>query len=220
MKYIFFNDLQTIKKSMKTIIIYWCILIFSYLILYNFEFDITNTEKYIFLLGLDFNFNDIISISFNVFNIVIYFILTVKLFTKDIIFGNANLFLRMNLLKWVGLKNLMLFFIIAVLKVITHILIGLLCNVTPMYLLSDILFTILFSNFFIVVFIVLKNNILVLSSVVIFFYLCYSFKLSVINISAIYHYIILGIIFEISLVLLFRKEILKLFKEGTDENRS
>lgn len=214
MKYIILNDLQTVKKSLKIILLYGGILVFSVFILSQFQFDNEYFKIYTMVLGLSFDLNNIASVSFFVLNMMFTFYLAMKLFTKDILIGNTNLFLRMNIQKWTIYKIVMLFLELAFLKGILHLVIGLCCHLTPMYVVTDILFSFSVALMIIFILMITYRYVIIILLFMLLLYIIYIYHLTIIHLTAFIGYIGFIIVLEIVLLLLFQKRILKLFNLG------
>ena len=198
MRYLF-SDLKSYFKN--NIIYLHCIFLFFIFILYGY---MKNSLYYSYLnvLGLDIlKTSNYIEMSMYYYNILFTIFLTIYIFIKNLKYSINNLFLRMDLKKWIIYLILKILFILIIPKIISHFIISLFVNVNIIIFITnlykDIIFTVSISLLSILVFIFHKR----IHSIFLLLLIMVLFKINVLSANI---YILLIIIFiEIVLLLWF-----------------
>lgn len=202
MKSIIINDfMDLLFKSRKYIISYFIIVIMMIISLYLFNYNI-NDEMFSCLVGLRFeNFDDPFQVLMFLFNLTFIIFIILYLFIKDIRFGQGNIFLRINVAKWIIYKSISIFICILLIRVTLYVLVILLLNyrISIFFLLRiDLLYFFLIQNLVILIYIISRKNKFISSLfLLMLIYIVFSFKISI---SVILQYDI--IMFLMSVILL------------------
>ena len=158
--------------------------------------------SYLNVLGLDIlKTSNYIEMSMYYYNILFTIFLTIYIFIKNFKYSINNLFLRMDLKKWIIYLILKILFILIIPKIISHFIISLFVNVNIIIFITnlykDIIFTVSISLLSILVFIFHKR----IHSIFLLLLIMVVFKINVLSANI---YILLIIIFiEIVLLLWF-----------------
>jgi len=157
MKYIILNDISFIINNRKRIV-------FSYLLIATIYFwynVLIDSSKDIYLLyktlSLDYNYNngDWLETLMYVYSITIYIYIALSLLTKDLKSSASNIFLRIDIRKWILFKIFSIHIISTLILICMYILI-----ILPNYmnLLSFDLYILLFKN---ILYIFLIQNVII-----------------------------------------------------------
>jgi len=125
MRYIFLNDIEYLFHNRKKILmlIFLIPLLVCMIINNNSAIEMFYTA---FGINLNFNNTSVIELMMFIFNVVIYLFLMFDLYIDDMQFKMDNIFLRMDLKKWLFNKNIVFLFLSFLLKLIQYLLILLL----------------------------------------------------------------------------------------------
>lgn len=125
MKYILMNDLKLLKQKKKMIIVY-LIIILSYLLYNSWINKGLNIELIYRTFGLKCTSESLmLDILMYIYNIVSFIYFTLLVFNNDIKTNITNIFLRMNMKKWLITKIVSIINITVILKLLSYILVTL-----------------------------------------------------------------------------------------------
>lgn len=125
MKYIFLNDLYTIFKKHKFMVLFYMIMIFlmTYL-MFNSE-EITNIDTFLYLFGLNTKIEEYkyVCLLIYIFNFTYILLIPFLLLDNDVKKGQCNIFMRINFRKWLGIKTLSILLISFIMELVTFLLV-------------------------------------------------------------------------------------------------
>lgn len=120
MKYILVNDLKLIKQKKKMVLAYLIILL-GYLLYNSLIGNKLNIDLVYGMFGLDCNFmSPFLDILMYIYSIVLFIYFALLIFDNDIKTNITNIFLRMNLKKWLLIKIISIINITLVIKLLSY----------------------------------------------------------------------------------------------------
>lgn len=221
-KYVLKNDLYYGLNKYKKYTIIFCLTLM--ILLFVKSFGIKNYNNlYYEIVGFEFNLVDFVSSLLFIFNIGFSFYITLTLFLNDLKNDMDNLFLRVDVVKWLFTKILSIFIVQSIIKIILFILLyleiivlkGVVDNLLVVFIVN-IIFTMLLNLLFLLLFVITKKYKLLSILFLIFFVVIFrneiNYSLIANNIS-----IMLVIIFIILIVMnLFIKKNYNCIFENTN----
>lgn len=216
MKYIFLNDLYTIFKKHKFMVLFYMIMIFlmTYL-MFNSE-EITNIDTFLYLFGLNTKIEEYkyVCLLIYIFNFTYILLIPFLLLDNDVKKGQCNIFMRINFRKWLGIKTLSILLTSFIMELIAFLLVyiiffikGIVFDGMLYYLYINIIFMSLITVSALIIYCILKRW-QMLIPIVLTIALLYYEKLFI-DVTAIEKYSYVGIILLpilIFILLLFNKK--------------
>ena len=210
MKYILKNDFNTLKKFLQLSIIFYFLPLLTFIMMIKVTgSNITSLmNENFFSYNIKFNYSNWLLIIISIINTVIYISMSYSLIVKDVHYEKENIFLRINIRRWLIYKTLSLIIYILIYTCIRIFIIfcAIGCNSLNIYiLLYQFLYYLLLSNLLIIVYILFSKKEIMF---------CLVFILSIIlNLSGLI-LAMCNVITEIFILFLLEKKRTKIFERS------
>lgn len=158
MKYILKNDFNTLKKFLQLSIIFYFLPLLTFIMITKVTgTNITNLmNENFFSYNIKFNYSNWILIIISIINTIIYISMSYSLIVKDVHYEKENIFLRINIRRWLIYKTLSLIIYILIYTCIRIFIIfcAIGCDSLNIYILIyQFLYYLLLSNLLIIAYI-------------------------------------------------------------------
>ena len=210
MKYILKNDFNTLKKFLQLSIIFYFLPLLTFIMMIKVTgSNITSLmNENFFSYNIKFNYSNWVLIIISIINTVIYISMSYSLIVKDVHNEKENIFLRINIRRWLIYKTISLIIYILIYTCIRIFIIfcAIGCNSLNIYiLLYQFLYYLLLSNLLIIVYILFSKEEIMF---------CLVFILSIIlNLSGLI-LAMCNVITEIFILFLLEKKRTKIFERS------
>ena len=210
MKYILKNDFNTLKKFLQLSIIFYFLPLLTFIMMIKVTgSNITSLmNENFFSYNIKFNYSNWALIIISIINTVIYISMSYSLIVKDVHNEKENIFLRINIRRWLIYKTISLIIYILIYTCIRIFIIfcAIGCNSLNIYiLLYQFLYYLLLSNLLIIVYILFSKEEIMF---------CLVFILSIIlNLSGLI-LAMCNVITEIFILFLLEKKRTKIFERS------
>ena len=210
MKYILKNDFNTLKKFLQLSIIFYFLPLLTFIMMIKVTgSNITSLmNENFFSYNIKFNYSNWVLIIISIINTVIYISMSYSLIVKDVHYEKENIFLRINIRRWLIYKTLSLIIYILIYTCIRIFIIfcAIGCNSLNIYiLLYQFFYYLLLSNLLIIVYILFSKKEIMF---------CLVFILSIIlNLSGLI-LAMCNVITEIFILFLLEKKRTKIFERS------
>ena len=210
MKYILKNDFNTLKKFLQLSIIFYFLPLLTFIMITKVTgTNITNLmNENFFSYNIKFNYSNWILIIISIINTIIYISMSYSLIVKDVHYEKENIFLRINIKKWLLYKILSLIIYVLIYTCIRIFIIfcAIGCDSLNIYILIyQFLYYLLLSNLLIIAYILFSKKEIMF---------CLIFILSIIlNFSGLILFMC-NVITEIFILFLLNKKRTKIFERS------
>lgn len=210
MKYILKNDFNTLKKFLQLSIIFYFLPLLTFIMITKVTgTNITNLmNENFFSYNIKFNYSNWILIIISIINTIIYISMSYSLIVKDVHYEKENIFLRINIRRWLIYKTLSLIIYILIYTCIRIFIIfcAIGCDSLNIYILIyQFLYYLLLSNLLIIAYILFSKKEIMF---------CLIFILSIIlNFSGLILFMC-NVITEIFILFLLNKKRTKIFERS------
>lgn len=210
MKYILKNDFNTLKKFLQLSIIFYFLPLLTFIMITKVTgTNITNLmNENFFSYNIKFNYSNWILIIISIINTIIYISMSYSLIVKDVHYEKENIFLRINIRKWLLYKILSLIIYVLIYTCIRIFIIfcAIGCDSLNIYILIyQFLYYLLLSNLLIIAYILFSKKEIMF---------CLIFILSIIlNFSGLILFMC-NVITEIFILFLLNKKRTKIFERS------
>ena len=163
MKYILKNDFNTLKKFLQLSIIFYFLPLLTFIMITKVTgTNITNLiNENFFSYNIEFNYSNWILIIISIINTIIYISMSYSLIVKDVHYEKENIFLRINIRKWLLYKILSLIIYVLIYTCIRIFIIfcAIGCDSLNIYILIyQFLYYLLLSNLLIIAYILFSKK--------------------------------------------------------------
>lgn len=163
MKYILKNDFNTLKKFLQLSIIFYFLPLLTFIMITKVTgTNITNLmNENFFSYNIKFNYSNWILIIISIINTIIYISMSYSLIVKDVHYEKENIFLRINIRKWLLYKILSLIIYVLIYTCIRIFIIfcAIGCDSLNIYILIyQFLYYLLLSNLLIIAYILFSKK--------------------------------------------------------------
>lgn len=210
MKYILKNDFNTLKKFLQLSIIFYFLPLLTFIMITKVTgSNITSLmNENFFSYNIKFNYSNWVLIIISIINTVIYISMSYSLIVKDVHYEKENIFLRINIRKWLLYKILSLIIYVLIYTCIRIFIIfcAIGCDSLNIYILIyQFLYYLLLSNLLIIAYILFSKKEIMF---------CLIFILSIIlNFSGLILFMC-NVITEIFILFLLNKKRTKIFERS------
>lgn len=163
MKYILKNDFNTLKKFLQLSIIFYFLPLLTFIMMIKVTgSNITSLmNENFFSYNIKFNYSNWVLIIISIINTVIYISMSYSLIVKDVHYEKENIFLRINIRRWLIYKTLSLIIYILIYTCIRIFIIfcAIGCDSLNIYILIyQFLYYLLLSNLLIIAYILFSKK--------------------------------------------------------------